>query len=638
MPSRTPTLGLIIQWGSDGWTAGPNYLKNIALASAALPPQHRIRLVYLVQPNQVASLEQYQHILSLADDIRLFTSGVPLEDIDVLYPVLSLPEAIPSTPARVHWIPDFQHCHLPHLFSAEDIQWRNRRFASLAAGSDLVVLSSQTALNDFQHFFDVRCPTVVLRFISSPEPGWVEVEPQATLHRLGIESSFIMCCNQFWKHKDHLTLFKALHLLRQKGKIIQLVCTGAKEDHRNPQHFDDLCRFIEEHQLSDQIRILGLIDRSDQIQLLRACHAVVQPSLFEGWSTVIEDCRMLGKTVVYSDIPVHLEQAPPYGIPFTAGDPQALARVIDAHWDSWAPTAGTPQETQAIQDGSEARVRFGQEIRRMVQRAMAHSRPETPPSPARHFLSPTTDEVAANTLHVKGTQWYARPLAGASTLAAPLFTLETYQGTLRVLYQLAPDDYLLFLRAFMSRSLQKFGEHWRYADICTVLYTLAHALEVENYLEIGVRQGRSMAMVVSRRPHVQVTAFDMWQEQYAGMDNPGPDFVQAQMNRLGHKGTITFINGNSHETLPRYFAAHPRQTFDLITVDGDHTPEGARQDLEDVLPRLRVGGAIVFDDIAHPTHPELLGVWQDVVLSRPEMSGFLFTELGYGVAFAVRMR
>jgi len=50
--------------------------------------------------------------------------------------------------------------------------------------------------------------------------------------------------------------------------------------------------------------------------------------------------------------------------------------------------------------------------------------------------------------------------------------------------------------------------------------------------------------------------------------------------------------------------------FDLITVDGDHSEEGAFDDLLNVIPHLNVGGILVFDDIAHPTHPYLLGVWK----------------------------
>ena len=542
--------------------------------------------------------------------------------------------------AKVHWIPDFQHRHLPGMFQQGEIRNRDRRFDSLARGEEMVVLSSQAALDDFKTFFPVSCPTHVLRFATSPEPGWAEGDPEAVKARHDIHAPYLLCCNQFWAHKDHRTLFAALGLLREKGIVLPLVCTGSTEDYRNPDHFPGLLRFLEQAGLSGQVKILGLLDRKDQIQLLRGAAAVVQPSLFEGWSTVIEDCRLLGKTVVYSDIPVHLEQAVPHGIPFRAGDSGDLARVLEGAAPHFTATAGTAVEREALAAGQDTRLRFGLEIARLMDRVLAtvpRRKPTTaPPSPARR-PAVTADLASGNNFRVKGTQWYAPPLAGAATLAASLYDLETYKGTLGVLKRLAEDDYLVFLRGFMVRGIKQFGGSWRYADICTVLYTLARNLRVENYLEIGVRQGRSMAMVVSQRPGVRVTAFDMWLSGYAGLDNPGPDFVRERMVGLGHTGSIEFVNGNSHETVPRYFAGNRRQSFDLITVDGDHSPEGAAADLRNVLPHLRIGGAIVFDDIAHPSHLELLGVWRDEVMARPDMSGFEFTELGYGVSFAVRM-
>ena len=36
--------------------------------------------------------------------------------------------------------------------------------------------------------------------------------------------------------------------------------------------------------------------------------AIIQPSLFEGWSTVVEDAKAIDKLVIVSDILLHREQ------------------------------------------------------------------------------------------------------------------------------------------------------------------------------------------------------------------------------------------------------------------------------------------------------------------------------------------
>jgi hypothetical protein len=74
----------------------------------------------------------------------------------------------------------------------------------------------------------------------------------------------------------------------------------------------------------------------------------------------------------------------------------------------------------------------------------------------------------------------------------------------------------------------------------------------------------------------------------------------------------------------------------MNTVDGDHSEEGAFDDLYAVIPHLSVGGILVFDDIAHPAHPYLLGVWRKVLAEFPFLAGYEYTAAGFGVAFAIR--
>lgn len=78
------------------------------------------------------------------------------------------------------------------------------------------------------------------------------------------------------------------------------------------------------------MQVLGVVPRSDYVQLVRAAALIVQPSRYEGWSSVVEDARALRKRIVLSDIAVHLEQAPPGGIYFRTGDATAFAgRIVE---------------------------------------------------------------------------------------------------------------------------------------------------------------------------------------------------------------------------------------------------------------------------------------------------------------------
>jgi len=62
---------------------------------------------------------------------------------------------------------------------------------------------------------------------------------------------------------------------------------------------------------------------------MRNSQAVVQPSFFEGWSTVIEDARSLQVPVVASNIPVNIEQLGDEGTFFDPNNPEDLAALIN---------------------------------------------------------------------------------------------------------------------------------------------------------------------------------------------------------------------------------------------------------------------------------------------------------------------
>jgi predicted O-methyltransferase YrrM len=235
-----------------------------------------------------------------------------------------------------------------------------------------------------------------------------------------------------------------------------------------------------------------------------------------------------------------------------------------------------------------------------------------------------------------GYNHYGPVMLTPETLAAFAADPQTMDEIVSFHHLLASDEYVQYVDAYYREGIKRFGKHWRYLDISTVLYATAHLIKPKTYLEIGVRRGRSACMVTRGCPDVDIVAFDMWVVNYAGMDNPGPEYVRNELALHGHTGTIAFIDGDSHQTIPAFFNKYPDTYFDMITVDGDHSELGAFDDLCNVIPHLSVGGVLVFDDIAHPAHPYLLGVWRQTMEKFPFLASFEYTDTGFGVAFAIR--
>lgn len=332
-----------------GWTAGLLYVRNLVYALAAVPAGDRPRVRLLpVTPETVDHIKDLE--ASGLVDIAATDRGTPFlatqllarrikrrwlqpvtgrvldgayRGLDAIFPGFGRP--VPGV-TQVHWVPDLQHVHLPHLFSKEDIQSRNERIRGYMSAPGTVVVSSETSREDLLAFAPKGAATVrVWRFCTTLTAA--ERGGRNPREAFGLPDTYLYVANQFWAHKEHLTLFSALRILRDQRVKPTIVCTGALRDDRDPGYVRTVLQAIEKDGVQDQVKLLGVIDRADQIEVLRGAAAVIQPSRFEGWSTVIEDTKAIGRPMLLSDISVHQEQAPDATF-FAVGNPASLAQVL----------------------------------------------------------------------------------------------------------------------------------------------------------------------------------------------------------------------------------------------------------------------------------------------------------------------
>ncbi|OGO50563.1 MAG: hypothetical protein A2148_02590 [Chloroflexi bacterium RBG_16_68_14] len=204
-----------------------------------------------------------------------------------------------------------------------------------------------------------------------------------------------------------------------------------------------------------------------------------------------------------------------------------------------------------------------------------------------------------------------------------------------LLARLTPREGSATGQYFYRWAQAKFGKYWRHADILTALWAAATLIRPTSYLEIGVHRGRSAAVVGAVCPQCAIYGFDLWIPEYGGASNPGPAFVQGELRAVGHRGSVALVSGDSRKTLPAFLRQHPDLYFDLITIDGDKSVLGVATDFANALPRLKVGGVLVFDDL--PAVPVLGRVWQRVIRRDRRYVSWEFGHGQLGVAVAVRL-
>ena len=86
--------------------------------------------------------------------------------------------------------------------------------------------------------------------------------------------------------------------------------TGRTDDQRDPGLYARLMAEAERAGVAGHFRHLGMVPYEDVFGLNAAAEALINPSLFEGWSTTVEEAKALGTRMLLSDVTLHREQAP----------------------------------------------------------------------------------------------------------------------------------------------------------------------------------------------------------------------------------------------------------------------------------------------------------------------------------------
>jgi glycosyltransferase involved in cell wall biosynthesis len=348
-------VGFVFAFEDQSWIGGLNYYRNLLEAVLGLPDR-RIDPVVLtghrVDPKLLAGFPAISRVGS-----RFLTRNHPLWFIRQLIKRITGHDRIlenlcarnriqvlshsgflrPSAPIKtMGWIFDFQHKHMPGWFDAKELAWRDRAFSGSARCCNRIILSSKAAQTDFASIYPEHAyKTRVLNFTTSLGEATSGPALESLRTKYSLPEKFFHLPNQFWIHKNHKVVIDALEILKARGEEIHVVCTGNTRDHRHPHHFNELISRAEDAGVKGMFHVLGIIPYTDMRGLMQGAAAVINPSLFEGWSSTVEEAKAMGKQALLSSIPVHLEQAPGRGQFFDPVDPSGLAKLMSAAWQTY---------------------------------------------------------------------------------------------------------------------------------------------------------------------------------------------------------------------------------------------------------------------------------------------------------------
>jgi glycosyltransferase involved in cell wall biosynthesis len=318
---------------NENWIAGSYYILNIIHALNTLHDNEKPIVVVLSEHlddyNVVKNETNYPFLEYFMYPFPQLKYSIPEQIVNKIGRVVFNKSIITKTPKqpnisflypnyidaikveglkKVNWIPDFQEAHMPQFFSKEEISRRKRLQKEVYSQGDLVVLSSNDARNDYNKLYpNAKAKPYVLNFAVT-HPDFKKLSAKQVLKKYKLTSGYFFTPNQFWAHKNHIVVLKAIKLLKDVGVNVSVAFSGKEHDFRNVENFNALKSYIKQHNLEKHIKFLGFINREEQLCLLDNAIAIIQPSLFEGWSTVVEDAKALNKFLILSNLNVHKEQ------------------------------------------------------------------------------------------------------------------------------------------------------------------------------------------------------------------------------------------------------------------------------------------------------------------------------------------
>jgi hypothetical protein len=339
---------------NENWIGGTYYILNLIEALKLLPDHKQPALtVFYINRKDVKEVEKLNYPFIDFSELetkapilkrvtrffvrKIFKKEIFKYTLKKKYPRRYFDAIFPTPPQfdnilakkTIYWIVDFQDAYLPNFFSNEELVSRKAMYLLIANSPETVVFSSFDALNDFEKFYPERRVTSHVLQFAVMHPDYTSIDIDQLKSKYGLPISYFFCPNQFWVHKNQKIILEAVTKLKyQYNKNIKVVFSGKAHDYRNGQYYDQLQKLITDNVIGENILILGFIDRKEQLQIMKNASAVIQSSLFEGWSTVVEDVKAMNQNIIVSDLRVHREQLKEKAVYFDPTDVDSLVEAI----------------------------------------------------------------------------------------------------------------------------------------------------------------------------------------------------------------------------------------------------------------------------------------------------------------------
>jgi len=234
-------------------------------------------------------------------------------------------------------IPDIMHKYFPSFpeYPLKARVTRNIIYKNASKYSVFAIVDSMQGANDLNSFYNIQMRKI--KVIPYIPPAYIykykNMTTEAASNILGkysIPNKFLFYPAQFWYHKNHIRLFKAIKLL---GDIYQekfyIILVGSPKE---SFIFTNIMKFIKENSMSDQIIYLGYVSDKEMVALYKKAIALVFPSLLGPTNIPPLEAMVLGTPVICSNLFSIPDQIGDAGLFFNPFEVKDIADKIYKIW------------------------------------------------------------------------------------------------------------------------------------------------------------------------------------------------------------------------------------------------------------------------------------------------------------------
>ena len=200
--------------------------------------------------------------------------------------------------------------------------------------------------------------------------------------RYPLPERFMFYPAQFWPHKNHANLVRALSLIKkQTGLAINLVLCGSHSGEIREKTYSEVMVLANEHNVSEQIHYLGYVKEGEMVGFYKEAVALVMPTFFGPTNIPVVEAWALGCPVLTSDLRGIREQVGDAGLLADPRSAEALASAMARLWTDKAlcqELIRRGKQRQASYTPEDFRLRLAAIIEEGVQRVQQGDAPKFP--------------------------------------------------------------------------------------------------------------------------------------------------------------------------------------------------------------------------------------------------------------------